>query len=176
MPPGGVFAEADAAKPPGFLRRTGVMKLNGLHGAFLQWRGKIHKDRPQFARVFQFGRARQNFVYVQVGKQVQLNARVFLQHFEADRIFAADRLLFGINTDVQVIRKQIVVGTPRAVFPAQNVRARRRLRPGRLRRSQRDQYNQRQTNGSKGVTELHVVSSEGIKTSENLLGVYRYRC
>ncbi len=78
MPARRVFAKADAAEAPRLLRRTGVIKLNRLHRTLLERLRKIHIHRPQFARVFQFRFAVQNFVYLQVGKQVELNARICL--------------------------------------------------------------------------------------------------
>lgn len=41
---------------------------------------------------------------------------------------AAEELLFGINADVEVVGKQVVVGASRAVFAAQDVGAGRGLR------------------------------------------------
>ena len=51
-----------------------------------------------------------------------------LQHLEADRVLAADRLLLRIDADVEVVVEQVVVRAVAAVFAAQDVRARRRGR------------------------------------------------
>jgi hypothetical protein len=112
------------------------MKLDGLHRTLPQGRGKVHPDRAQFARVFQFGRPVQDFVHVEVGKQVELDARVVLEHAEPNRVLAADEFLVRVYADVEVIGEQIVIRPPRAVFTAQEVGARGPLRGGRLRRHQ----------------------------------------
>lgn len=57
----------------------------------------------------------QNFVYIQVGKQVELNARIVLQHLEANRVLAAQEFLVRINAKVEIIGKQIIVGPPLTV-------------------------------------------------------------
>ena len=71
--------------------------------------------------------AEQDLVDVEVGVEIELNARVVLQHLEADRVLAADRLLLRIDADVEVVVQQIVVGAISAVFAAQDVGARRRF-------------------------------------------------
>ena len=70
-------------------------------------------------------RPEHDLVDVQVGVQIELNARVVLQHPEADAVLAGDELLLGIDADVEVIGEQIVVGAIPPVFAAQDVGARR---------------------------------------------------
>jgi hypothetical protein len=57
--------------------------------------------------------------------QVKLNPRVVLEHLEANRILPADEFLLGIDADIQMIEKQIVVGPILTVRAAQDVSTRR---------------------------------------------------
>src|SRR5262245_16193721 len=144
MPAGRVFAKADTAKPPCLLRITGVIEIDGIYGVFLKRRGKVHEDSPQFARIFQFGRAEQDFVYIEIGEQVELDSRIIPQHLETDRIFSADELLLRINANIQLVGEQVVVGPPVTIRASQDVSPRRRRRRLLWRRLGRRQDAQRQ--------------------------------
>ena len=52
--------------------------------------------------------------------QVELDASVVFQHLEANRVLPTDGFLLGINTDVEVVIKQIIIGAPGAVFAAKD--------------------------------------------------------
>ena len=100
----------------------------------MQRLGKVDEDGVELALVLQRRRAEQDLVDVQVGVQIELDARVVLQHLEANRVLAAEELLLRIDADVEVVGEQVVVGAIAPVLAAQDVRARRRrwLRSRRL--------------------------------------------
>jgi hypothetical protein len=47
-----------------------------------------------------------------------------MQHLEADRVFASDELIVGIDTNIQVIKQQVVIRSITPIFAAQGLRAR----------------------------------------------------
>src|SRR5262245_21844920 len=97
-----------------------------MHRVLPEALGKVHEDRVELASVFQLCRAQQDPVDIQVVKQIELDPSVVLEHPESDRVLTADELLFGINPDVEIIRKQIIVSSMLAIFAAKNVGARGR--------------------------------------------------
>ena len=66
----------------------------------------------------------EDLVDVELVGQVELNARAVFQHPETDGVFAADEFLFGIDADVQVVIKQVVIGAEGPVSAAQHIQAR----------------------------------------------------
>jgi hypothetical protein len=81
------------------------------------------------ARKFSDGRPRVSFpvndlfnlIDLQVVIEVELNARVILEHLEANRILAADELLFRIDANVQIDKKADRCSRDSAVFAAEDV-------------------------------------------------------
>src|SRR5215813_11851554 len=63
----------------------------------------------------------QNFVDVQSLGKIELNASVLLQHLDANRILTADKFLFRVDPDVEVVGEQIVVSAIRPIGAAQKV-------------------------------------------------------
>lgn len=87
--------------------------------------GEIDENRARVALELEECLTEKNFVDIQGIDQIKLNTRVVLEHLEADRVLAADELLFGIDADIEVVIKQIVVGTIRPISTAQNIGVRR---------------------------------------------------
>ncbi len=53
--------------------------------------------------------------------QIELDAGVVFEHLETDRVLPADEFLLGIDTNVQVVREQIIVGAVRPVGAAEEI-------------------------------------------------------
>jgi len=107
------------------------MKIDGILLAGMQSLGEIDEDRAVIAFVLQFRRAEQDLIDVQRRVQVELNARVVLQHLEADDDFSAQILLLRIDANIQVVKEQIVVRSILPVLAAQDIEARRLARRSR---------------------------------------------
>ena len=86
---------------------------------------EVHEYGAQFTFVLERGRAKQNLVDPETGRQVELNPRVVFEHPEADGVLPANELPHRIEADVEMIEEQIVVRTVAAVLPTQDVRTRR---------------------------------------------------
>src|SRR5262249_49924199 len=125
---GRVFTKGEAAEPAGSLRCAGVIEIDCIDMAGFQGFGEIYQDGSGVPRIFQDGWMgalesrifapgtgdgsfwlKNNFVNLQVLVEIQLDARVILQHAKANRILAADEFLFRIDANIQVIEKQVVV-------------------------------------------------------------------
>ncbi len=130
---GRIGPECQGAKPALFARLAGVVKLDRVGAAAAERLREIDVDRVVIALVLQRLRAHHDLLDGVVRKQLQLDARVVLEHLEADGVLAGDPLLLGIDPDVEVVVQQVVVGAVAAVLAAQDVRARRRAQRGRRR-------------------------------------------
>ena len=62
-----------------------------------------------------------NLVDIKIVIQIELNPRVIAQHAETNCVLSANKLLDGIDANVEVIEQQIVIGTIAAVLSAQDV-------------------------------------------------------
>src|ERR1041385_8988590 len=99
---------------------------------------EVDKDRAGIALVFEQDSAEENLVDHQRVRQIKLYPRIVLEHFEADGVLPSDGLFLRINPDIEVVKKQIVVGAIRPVGATQDVCMRwldvaaRPLRCGRL--------------------------------------------
>ena len=123
---------------------AGIVEFDGVDATLEQRRREIDVNGSP-SRPFEVQRERalrllqQNLVDVQRGYQVELNARAALEHFEADRVLAAQGLLVRIDPHVEVVVQQVVIGAIRTVAAAQMIglgeRGRRRLRERRVRAS-----------------------------------------
>ena len=110
---------------PGLARRSGVVEVDRVLAPALERLGKIDEDRVQLALVLQLLGAEEDLVHGEVVVQVELDARVVLQHLEPDGVLAAEELLVRIDADVEVIGQQVIVRSVATVLAAQDVRARR---------------------------------------------------
>ena len=152
---------------PCLLRRAGVVEVDRVFRPAFSVCGKSTKTVLSSRSYLSGVGAEQNLVDVQVGVQIELDARVVLEHLEADRVLAADRLLVRIDADVEVVEEQIVVRAIAAVLAAQDVGARRWVqRRGRrcgsllllaagCRHRQNDGEGQRQDCGAPHVLIMH---------------------
>ena len=73
----------------------------------------------------------------EIGVEIELDARVVLQHPEADRVLAADELFLRIDAHIEVVGEQVIVRAIAAVLAAQDIGARDRPRRLRALRRQR---------------------------------------
>src|SRR5262249_6988128 len=103
-----------------------IIKVDRIRFAGFERLRKIDKNGSRITSVFQGGGAHRYLVDVEVIVEVKLNAVVVTQHFESNRVLASDGFLVGINTNIETVRKQIVIRTILTVFTAQNVGTRRR--------------------------------------------------
>src|ERR1700735_4452860 len=92
-----IFSECEYAEPSRCHRSSGIVEVDGVNAAFLECLGKIDKHGPEFALVFERDCSEQNLIDIKSRGQVELNARVVLQHLETDRVFPADELLLRIR-------------------------------------------------------------------------------
>lgn len=60
---------------------------------------------------------------MKLGVQIELDAPAILEHSEADGVLSLEKLLLRINTYVEVVIQQIIVGSIRSIPPAQKVGA-----------------------------------------------------
>src|ERR1700683_323560 len=82
-----------------------------------------HEDGTEFALVFERRRAQENFVNIKSGVEIELNARVVLQHLEADSVFSTDGFFVWINADIEVVVEEIIVVAILAVRATKSVGA-----------------------------------------------------
>ena len=70
---------------------------------------------------------------MQRGVQIQLDAAAVSEHPEADRVLALKKLLLWIDTNIEVVKEQVVVGAIGPIRTPQDVAPRRpaRAKPGR---------------------------------------------
>jgi hypothetical protein len=128
----GVLAERDPAESARFLRLARVVELDVVLASRAQPLRKVNEHRVDLALVLQLAPGVQDAVDVQVGIQIELDARIVAQHPETDGVLSGEVLLLGIDADVEVVREEIVVGAVASVVAAQEVGARRRPERGRL--------------------------------------------
>ena len=103
-------------KRPGLRRVAGVVEVDRVDLALLQRLREVDEHGAELALVLQRRVAPSRILSTfSVVDQVELDARVVLQHPEADRVLAADELLLRIDADVEVVGEQVVVGAVRAV-------------------------------------------------------------
>ena len=161
-PPGRIRRERHPAEASLLARHARVVELDRIRAPGPQRLGKVHPDRVEFAIVFQRRRAEEDLLDGEVGVEVELDPRVVLEHLEANRVHAADRLLFRIDPDVEVVGEEVVVRAVAPVLAAQDVRARRRplggrLGRGRLRIGDRRRGGLRQQRGAEREDEEELV-------------------
>ena len=53
--------------------------------------------------------------------QVELDARVVLEHLEADGVLAAEEFLLRVDANIEVVEEQIVIGAIGSVLAAQDI-------------------------------------------------------
>src|SRR6185437_11213064 len=123
-----VFVENKSAEPSFRQRTSRVVEIDrvGLPGP--QRLRKIHEHRSRVALILQRRLAKKDLVNLERVVEVKLNARPILQHLEANRILAADRLCVRINTNIQVVIQQIVIGSIRPISAAQYIGPGRQIR------------------------------------------------
>ena len=119
--PDGSLLERDAAEAAGLDGIPGVVEVDGVGAAGAERLGKIDEDGAGIALVLEGGVAEEDFVDVERGVQIELDARGVLEHFEADGVLAAEVFLFGIDAHVEVVEEEIVVGAIGSVRAAQDV-------------------------------------------------------
>ena len=124
---GRIGPEGQRVEPAVFARLARVVKLDRV-GAAGCGASAENRRRPCCDRACTSASASpiDDLLDGEVREQLQLDARVVLEHLEADGVLAADPLLLGIDPDVEVVIQQVVVGAIAAVFAAQNVGACRR--------------------------------------------------
>ena len=124
--PAGSWLKATPPEPAALRRGARVVEVDRDHLAGLQRAREVDEHRVQLALVLERRRAVEDLVDVQVGVEIELDARRVLEHAERDRVLPADELLVRLDPDVEVIRQQVVVRAEFAVFAPQDVTARRR--------------------------------------------------
>src|SRR6266550_1992799 len=115
----GVLLERETAESRNRFGRPRVIEVNRILASGAQRLREIDEHRVELARVLQRGIPEQDFIDLQIRVQIHLDARVVLQHPEADGVLAADELPRGIDADVEVIGEQVVVGAVLPVLAAQ---------------------------------------------------------
>src|SRR6266700_1791118 len=120
-----VTSKGKTTEPPLVDWRPGVVELDRVDAASMQYLRKINKDRAGVALVLQRDSTEENFVNSQHVRQIELDSRIVLKHFEPDSVLPADELFLWINADIEVVKKQVVVGAIRPVGSTQDVSMRR---------------------------------------------------
>src|SRR5262245_47837497 len=95
------------------------MEVNRIRFTLLQGLGEVDIDRIGLALVFQFCVAQQDLLNLKDIAEIDLNPRTVLQHLELDRILAGNRFLLWIDSDIEVVVEQVVVGALRAIAAAE---------------------------------------------------------
>jgi len=131
---GRIFAESNGAESTRFYRMTRVVEVDGVLSACFQALWEVDEDCACFAAVAEPSPIEKYFVDVECGMQIELDALAILEHSEANGVLASKKLFVRVDTDIQVVEQEMIVGAVGSVGAAQNIRARRR---GRSRRSLR---------------------------------------
>ena len=76
---GGIFVESDAAEAALLRRMAGVVEVDGVDLSGAQRFREVDEDGAGIALVFERGCAEKNFVDVQRGVQIELDARAVLE-------------------------------------------------------------------------------------------------
>ena len=123
---GGILLEGDGAEAAGLDGIAGVVEVDRVDLPGAERLREVDEDGAGIALVLEQRGAEQDFVDVERGLQVELDARAVLQHLEADGVLAADELFLRVDADVEMVEEQIVVGAIGSVGAAQEIGVRRR--------------------------------------------------
>ena len=113
-----IFAKREAAESACFEGIPGVVEIDRVDPAGVEGLREINEDGAEFALVLQLCRAKEDLVDVERLLEVELDARVVLEHLEADSVLPADEFLVGVDADIEMVEEQIVVGAIWAVRSA----------------------------------------------------------
>jgi hypothetical protein len=118
---GRIFTKRDGAESARLHGMARVVEVDGVDAAHLERPGEVHEDRSCIPLVLEPLRAEEDFVDMQRGVQVKLDAPTVLEHPEAHGVLALNEFFVRIDANVEVVKEQVVVGAIGTVRPAQNI-------------------------------------------------------
>jgi hypothetical protein len=121
---GRIFAESDGAKSTRFYRMTRVVEVDGVLSACFQGLWEVDEDCACIAPVAEPTPVEKYFVDLQSGMQIELDAFAILKHPEANGVFALKIFFVRVDTDIEVVEEQIIVGAIGPVSAAQYISSR----------------------------------------------------
>jgi hypothetical protein len=81
---------------------------------------EVDEDCACFAAVAEPNPIEKNFVDVERRMQIELDALAILKHSEANRVLALKILFVRVDTDIQVVGQQVIIGAIGSVGTAQD--------------------------------------------------------